>query len=137
MNRKSSVRLGPGAPSLILIFVVTSMSVLGMLSLMASRSDLRLAERYVQVTQAAYSLMEQAEESRAGLDEMLEQCLQASSNEAEWSAAFEAALSDGDLQKIFSDGNIPAVRKNGDLLEWQQEDGSRVLDCAVRILPME
>ena len=52
MNRKSNVSLGPGASSLILIFVVLSMAVLGMLSLMTSQNDLRLSERNVQVTEA-------------------------------------------------------------------------------------
>ena len=43
MKRKSSLSLGPGASSLILIFVVLSMSILGMLSLLTARNDLNLS----------------------------------------------------------------------------------------------
>ena len=74
MNKKSSVSLGPGAPSLILIFVALSMSVLGMLSLMSARNDLHLSERSVQVVETVYALNERAEESRRELDRMLAQC---------------------------------------------------------------
>ena len=54
-RKKSSITLGPGASSLILIFVVLSLTVLGMLSLMTSRNDFRLAERSAQVTEAVYA----------------------------------------------------------------------------------
>ena len=61
MKRNSSISLGPGAPSLILILVVLTMSVLGMLSLMAAHSDLNLSARSAEVIQAVYELQEQAE----------------------------------------------------------------------------
>ena len=71
MNRKSSISFGPGASSLILIFVVLAMSVLGMLNLMNSRSDVKLSERSAQVAEAVYALNAQAEEKAAQLDDML------------------------------------------------------------------
>ena len=49
MKSKTSVSLGPGASSLILIFVTLSLAALGMLSLLTSRNDLRFSERSVQV----------------------------------------------------------------------------------------
>ena len=124
MNRNRFVRLGPGAPSLILIFVVTSMAVLGTLSLMTSRNDLRLSMRYVEVTEAVYALMERGEETRAQLDALLEQCRSEASGAQDWYEVIEKAL--------------PAhIHLREDRLEWQEEAASRSLDCAVRILPFE
>ena len=54
MNRRSTVSLGPGASSLILIFVVLALSVLGMLSLLTARNDLKFSERSAQVIEAVY-----------------------------------------------------------------------------------
>ena len=71
MKRKSSIALGPGAPSLILIFVTLAMSVLGMLSLMTARNDLKLSERSAEVVQAVFLLNERSEENRQMLAEML------------------------------------------------------------------
>ncbi len=47
MKKKTMISFGPGASSLILIFVVLALSILGMLSLMNSRNDIRLSERSV------------------------------------------------------------------------------------------
>ncbi len=65
MNQKSSITLGPGASSLILIFVVLAMAVLSMLSLMAARNDLRFSERSSAVIISVYELNEVAEERHA------------------------------------------------------------------------
>ena len=67
MNKKSNIHFGPGAPSLILIFVVLSMSILGMLALINGRSDAQLSRRSAQVIEAVYRLSEQAELRRAEL----------------------------------------------------------------------
>lgn len=122
MNRKSSISLGPGASSLILIFVVLSLAALGMLSLMTSRSDLRLAERSAQVTEAVYALQTRAEEHRAELEEILAVC----SEEAEGDDAILAALE----QALPED-----VELDGRLLLFSEEDGARVLTCALELLP--
>lgn len=115
MNRKSSISFGPGASSLILIFVVLAMSVLGMLSLMNSRSDIRLSERSVKVTEAVYALQAQAEETRRQLDELIVQS--AGSQEALASQLPEGAeMQDG-------------------VIAWQESDGVRTLDCALCVLP--
>ena len=62
MKKKSSITLGPGAPSLILIFVVLSLSVLAMLSLMTAKNDLQLSHRSAEAAETVYRLREQAEE---------------------------------------------------------------------------
>ena len=115
MKNRSSISLGPGASSLILIFVVLSLAALGMLSLMTSRSDLGLAERSAQVTEAVYALNVLAEEKRAELDGILKDC----EGKEE---ALEAALPE-DVE-----------REDGQLL-FTVEDGARMLDCALEILP--
>ena len=92
MNKKSSVSFGPGASSLILIFVMLAMSVLGMLALMNSRNDIRLSERSVQVTQAVYALQTAAEENRAALDALLAKAAKEADGQEAYAAAVQAAL---------------------------------------------
>ena len=55
MRKKGNIGMGPGAASLIMIFVMLSMSVLSMLSLMNSRNDVRLSERSAEVAGEIYS----------------------------------------------------------------------------------
>lgn len=119
MNKKSSVSFGPGASSLILIFVVLSMSVLGMLSLMNGRNDARLSRRSAQVIEAVYQINERAEERRAALDEILVQA----AKEPDYMAAIEALLPED-------------VTLDEGVLSWEENDGSRVLDCALEVLPL-
>ena len=107
MKKGSSISLGPGAPSLILIFVALSLSVLGMLSLAAGRNDLRLSRRSVQVIEADYSLFERAEERRADICERLAR-----------GEDPQACLPEGGTSE---DG----------VFSWQETDGVRTLDCAL------
>lgn len=124
MNRKrSSITLGPGASSLILIFVVLSLTALGMLSLMTGRNDLRLAERSAAVTQSVYELNVRAEERRAGIDAVLLSCTKEASSDGEYLAAAAAALPED-------------VSVEDDLILFTEEDDSRRLDCALRICPL-
>ncbi len=123
MNRKSNVSLGPGASSLILIFVVLSMAILGMLSLMTSQNDLRLSERNVQVTEAVYTLNAQAERRRAEIDEILIRCAaQTGNEEAYLTMAGEAMPEDVILEDH--------------VISWYESDGGRTLDCALEISPL-
>ena len=110
MNKKSNIHFGPGASSLILIFVVLSMSVLGMLALINGRNDAQLSRRSVQVIQAVYQLSERAELRRAELDALVK-------NHAD----FETLLPDD-------------VSLEDGALCWTEEDGLRTLDCALSIL---
>ncbi|MBR6028587.1 MAG: hypothetical protein IKP40_05805 [Clostridia bacterium] len=124
MKKKSSISLGPGAPSLILIFVVLSLSVLGMLCLMTSRNDLRLSERSAQVVEAVYQLNGQAEEHRAEIDRILLSCrADGAADEDSYLAAVEELLPE---DMSLEDGEIT----------WVESDGSRMLDCAVAVLPL-
>lgn len=123
MNRKKSfITLGPGASSLILIFVVLSLASLGMLSLLTARNDFRLAERSASVTQSVYALNIWAEERRAELDALLLSCVKNATSDAEILSALEASLPED-------------VTLEGDLLLFTVEDDSRVLDCALRVDP--
>ena len=112
MNRKrSSITLGPGAASLILIFVVLSLTALGMLSLMTSRNDFRFAERSASVTQAVYALNVRAEERRAELDGILASCAKDVLSYAAFLSAVEASLPEEvfleDDLLLFTEGMIP------------------------------
>ncbi|MBR1607062.1 MAG: hypothetical protein IJ664_05075 [Clostridia bacterium] len=107
MNRRSNIHFGPGAASLILIFVVLSMSVLGMLALINGRNDARLSRRSAQVIEAVYQLNERAELRRAELDALVK-------NHADYAALLPEGVS-------LEDG----------ALCWTEEDGLRTLDCAL------
>lgn len=124
MKKKSMISFGPGASSLILIFVVLALSALGMLSLMNSRNDIRLSERSVQVTQAVYALQTAAEEKRAALDTLLGQAAQEAGGDEAYAAAIQAALPEG---VEWADG----------VLSWEETDGFRSLSCALETLPLD
>ena len=121
MRKKSGITLGPGAPSLILIFVVLSLTVLGTLCLMTGRSDLRLSERSARVTEDVFALYARAERRRADIDSALLSGGEAWGSEA-WQAEVAAALPP---DVLLEDGEI----------SWQETDGSRTLDCALAVLP--
>ena len=123
MKKKSMISFGPGASSLILIFVVLALSTLGMLSLMNSRNDIRLSERSVQVTQAVYALQTAAEEKRAALDALLATAAKEAGDQEAYAAAVEAALPE---DVTWEDG----------ALCWEETDGFRSISCALEALPL-
>jgi hypothetical protein len=123
MKKKSMISFGPGASSLILIFVVLALSTLGMLSLMNSRNDIRLSERSVQVTQAVYALQTAAEEKRAALDALLASAAKEAENSEAYLAAVQAALPQ---DVTWEDG----------ALCWKETDGFRSLNCALETRPL-
>ena len=120
MNKKSNISFGPGAPSLILIFVVLGMSVLGMLALMSARNDRNLSRRSAEVAEAVYSLNEAAEETRRDLELLLEQAAEEAEPEGELITYLEARLPEG---VYLEDGT----------LTWTEEAEPRSLDCALTI----
>ncbi len=109
MNRRSSIQFGPGASSLILIFVVLSMSILGMLALINGRSDFQLSRRSAQVIEAVYQLNERAELRRAELDALVRD--------------------HADYADLLPEG----VTLEDGALCWAEEDGLRTLDCALSV----
>ena len=123
MKKKSMISFGPGASSLILIFVVLALSTLGMLSLMNSRNDIRLSERSVQVTQAVYALQTAAEEKRAALDALLAKAAKEADGQEAYAAAVKAALPD---DVAWEDGAMC----------WEETDGFRSLNCALETQPL-
>ena len=124
MKRKSIISLGPGAPSLILIFVVLALTMLGMLALMNGRNDARLSERSVEVVEAVYALDVRAEETRAQLDALLVQAAQQASDESQYLALAAAQLPD-EAELIDRD------------ICWTESDGLRNLHCAIRVLSLD
>ncbi len=120
MKKKNSISLGPGAPSLILIFVVLAMSALGMLALMSARNDRNLSLRSAEVAQIVYQMNEEAEESRRAFDRLLRDCAREADSEEDWLKRVGEALPAG------------AALDNG-LLRWTEEADVRRLECALRL----
>ena len=123
MKKKSSISFGPGAASLLLIFVVLAMSVLGMLSLMNSRNDVRLSERSVSVMEAVYALNVKAEETRAKADAVLWELAEKADDAESYLAMVEEALSD-------------EMELEGNVLSWNETDGFRTIHCALELQPL-
>ena len=123
MNRKSTISLGPGASSLILIFVVLAMAVLSMLSLMSARNDLKFSERSSNVIVSAYQLNEVAEERHAEVDRLLYECAKDAGSQEDYLAAVAAALPED-------------MEISEDEISWSESDGARMLDLALRVLPL-
>lgn len=123
MNRGSAISLGPGASSLILIFVILTMTILGMLSLMTSRYDIRFSERMAEVSQYVYALNEQAEETRAEIDGILAACAEEAGSDEEYlDAVYDMLPDDMELDE--------------DEISWIESDDVRILDCALRVSPL-
>lgn len=123
MKKKSSISFGPGAASLLLIFVVLAMSVLGMLSLMNSRNDVRLSERSVAVMEAVYALNAKAEESRARADSVLYALSRQETDTDAYLAKAGEALAD-------------QMKMDGNVLSWNETDGFRTIHCQLEIQPL-
>ena len=133
MKKRSVVALGPGAPSLILIFVVLAMSMLGMLALMNGRNDLKLSERSIKVTQAVYELNVRAEESRAEIDDILKRERSLSQDNGQYLSRIERTLP---LEYTLEYGD---VQEEGPIarISWTETDGMRNLHCALNVFSMD
>ena len=129
MKKRSSVSFGPGASSLILIFVVLAMSVLGVLALMNSRNDLRLSERSALVAQEAYAFSGRMEEKRAALDAVFASAAKDAADDEAYLAAVEAALP-GDVNLYGREISWIALDS------WEGANGLRQLSCALELLPL-
>ena len=97
-----------------------SMSILGMLSLMTARNDLRLSERAAEVLQAVYQLEGQAEESRLELLELARGLGEDNRSAEELRSSLGEVLSEKYLL-------------SGDVISWEETDGTRMISCAVRL----
>ena len=122
MRRTDSISIGPGAASLILVFVMLSMSVLAMLSVTTSRDDLRLSERSLEVAQQVYALHDKAEETLARLGDIVVSCEEESKDLTSYLQALAGALPAGmTLENI--DGRIA--------ISWEETGDAGTLSCAV------
>lgn len=123
MNQKE-YRIGPGAASLMLLVVVLSMSVLGVLALMGSRSDEGLSLRSIQVAQEVARLNVQEERSLARLDETLKAASETAADEGAYLEAVRTALDE-------------AMSLEGRTVSWQESDESgRMLLCGIELMPL-
>ncbi len=129
MKEKSGISLGPGASSLILIFVVLALSVLGMLSLMNSRNDLKLSERSARVTEAVAALNVKTEEKRAALDALFTQAALRSGDDEAYLSAVQELLPDN---VYLDDRDICWI----ELDSWEGTDGLRQMDCDLELSPL-
>ena len=135
MNRKSAVSLGPGASSLILIFVVLALSVLGMLSLLTARNDLKFSERSAEVIQNVYLLNETAETRRAEAERILAECEEEGLSGEEFLLAAAEALPaelEMDGEEIFWTEEIVISLDPDDPNDPNAR--TMMLDCALQIL---
>ena len=129
MKKRSGITLGPGASSLILIFVVLALSVLALLSLMNARSDLSLSERSAQVAQAAAEFQVKMEEKRAALDGILAQAAEKAQDDSAYLSVVAAALPE---EMAMYDREISWL----ELDSWEGANGLRQMNCAVELLPL-
>ena len=129
MKKKGSISLGPGAPSLILIFVVLSLSVLGMLSLMGSRNDLRLSERSARVVETVYREHEAAENRRAELSRLLAECGADAADDQAWLEAVARRLPE---DMSLTGRTVSWTR----LVAYEGQNSLRQLDFAVALAPL-
>lgn len=84
MRKTSFTAPGIGAPSLLLILVILSLSILSALTLMSARNDMKLSARSAEVTASVYKLYGEAEEALASLDALVGTCREKASSEEEF-----------------------------------------------------
>lgn len=120
MRKKNSYTApGIGAPSLLLILVVLSLSILAALTLMSARNDEKLSRRSADVTGSVYALYGEAEETLASLDAITRDCRVKAASEAEFFELIYEKLSD---TVAFSDN----------MLYIKSTDGIREVTLVVR-----
>ena len=130
--KKRSFHLSPGAPSLVLIVVVLSMSIMGMLMFIRTQNDKKLSQRSIQVAMADAALFEQAEKTYAALDALVaESKAQAANDEVflewhEWLA--------GIVREYFPNTPLHAESR---LIFWVESVQGRDLFAGAYVYPHE
>lgn len=119
MRKKSFAAPGIGAPSLLLILVVLSLSILAALTLMSARGDEKLSKRSADVTEAVYALFGETEEILASVDAIAASCRENAGSETEFFDLLGEKLPDG-------------VAMHGNILYINNTDGVREVTLAVR-----
>ena len=122
MNKR--FRMSPGAPSLVLIVVVLSMSIMGMLMFIRTQNDRRLSDRSMLVAWTDTALTEKAEEAFADLDQRIAACKKDAQNDEDYLQAVEQALPEN-------------MEMDGRQIFWQEEENGRALYAAVVLCPLE
>lgn len=122
MNKR--FRISPGAPSLVLIVVVLSMSIMGMLMYIRTQNDIRLSARSLAVAQADAALTEQAEKDYAQLDALALRCRESTKNDAAYLLMVEENLPEN-------------MEMDGRVIAWQVMGQGRQLSAEVMLNPYE
>lgn len=122
---KTGYRIGPGAASILLVIVVVSMSILGILALSESKSEVRLSEKNALFVEEKSRLEAEAVQTLALLDAIL---LKARENADTNEAYFEYIYNE-----------IPGcVSVEDDCLSWTQGSiHNRTLYLKIKVLPIE
>ncbi len=121
--KKTRIAAGPGASSLILIAVVLSLCVLGALTMISARNDDALSIRSIDTAVRDHQLFNQGEENLAMLDAILVRCRETGTDEEAYLAAVEELLPEG-------------FTMEENQISWREQDGERILNCAIRVLPL-
>lgn len=116
MRKRSYTATGIGAPSLMLILVVLSLSILAALTVLNARNDSRLSARSVSVTESVYGLYAEAEERFAELDALARECRAGSSDEETFFERFAERLPED-------------VTEEAEKLSFSVTDGVRRVTC--------
>ena len=122
MNKR--FRMSPGAPSLVLIVVVLSMSIMGMLMFIRTQNDSRLSDRSMLVARTDTALTEKAEEAFADLDQRIAACKKDAQNDEDYLQAVEQALPEN-------------MEMDGRVIAWQVMGQGRQLSAKVMLNPYE
>lgn len=71
MNKKAEYRVGIGASSILMIFIILSLTTLGVLSFASARADLTLTQRRQAQVEAYYAALAQTDQLMGEMDEVL------------------------------------------------------------------
>ncbi|MBO7709430.1 MAG: hypothetical protein J6S83_03115 [Lachnospiraceae bacterium] len=122
------IRMGPGAASLILIFVMLALSILAMLTLVNAKNDEQISVRSARVTEAVYDLEAQAQRIYG---KILYLCREADEEIRQDTARLSREVA-ARVNEEAGDG-MPLLNAQEDTISWTVTDGVRSFECTVRL----
>lgn len=143
MMRKEESAAGLGAASLIMILLVLCLSLMGILSLMSARAELKLSRRHAQLAAQYAHASASAQEALAQLDTQLMQIYQASAQEDAYVQACMEIAAVGEAHVAWNDtramlavdaGEARTLQVEIELETWENAANQRYLVTGYRLV---
>ena len=109
MKRNGQTRIGLGAASMVLILLVLCLALLGVLSLVTARADLRMSSRDMDLALQYARASVSVQKALADLDEKMAEAWQCSQSDAQYAAACMRIETAGDAVVLWLDDETAEI----------------------------